>query len=114
VARARAHLDKSGGRGAVVVLPAADIEHYLYKNGYADVIRKAARASGTRSAKRVIKAAVERVSKPGLALLILAEADTRGPGGVPPVLRELALVARQMARGQLGELEHARRMSPRT
>jgi putative ATP-dependent endonuclease of OLD family len=98
-ARARAHMAAGDGDGVVVVLPAADIEHYLYQAGYADVMRKAARTGGTRSAKRVIKAAVERVSKPGLALLIMAEADRRGPDGVPPVLRELALEALRLARG---------------
>jgi len=39
------------------------------------------------------------VTKPGLALIILAEADERGAEGVPPVLRELAEAALRMARG---------------
>ena len=98
-ARANQHLQAHEGGGEVVVLPAKDIEHYLFGHGYADVIRRAARSGGTRSTSKTIKAAVERVSKPGLALLILAEADERGPEGVPPVLRDLAEAAQRIARG---------------
>ncbi len=93
-----AHLHE-GGAGEVVVLPAHDIEHYLFKSGYADVIRAAGRVGRTRSTSRIIKAAVEQVTKPGLALIILAEADERGPEGVPPVLRDLAETALRVARG---------------
>ena len=96
--KAGAHLDE-GGAGEVVVLPAEDIEHYLFKAGYKDVIRSAGGVGGTRSAGKIIKAAVEKVTKPGLALIILAEADERGAEGVPPVLRELAEAALRMARG---------------
>jgi putative ATP-dependent endonuclease of OLD family len=81
-----------------VVLPAKDIEHYLFKNGYGGVIRRAS-GSATRSAGKAIRGAVDRVSKPGLALEILAEADRRGPEGVPPVIRDVAETARRLARG---------------
>ncbi len=94
---ARQHLE-SGGGGEVVVLPAQDIEHYLFKSGYADVIKKAAGIGGTRSSGKLIHAAVEKASKPGLALEILAAADARGPAGVPAVLRDLAEVALRVAR----------------
>ena len=92
------HVPADSG-GEVVVLPAHDIEHYLFKSGYADVIRKAAGTRGSRSAGKLIGAAVEKVSKPGLALEILAAADMRGPAGVPPVLRDLAQTAMRVARG---------------
>jgi putative ATP-dependent endonuclease of OLD family len=94
----RGHLEE-GGAGEVVVLPATDIEHYLFKSGYADVIKGAAGIGRTRSAGKIIKAAVEKVTKPGLALIILAAADERGSHGVPPVLRELAQTALGQARG---------------
>jgi putative ATP-dependent endonuclease of OLD family len=95
---AEAHRAETG-RGVVVTLPADDIEHYLYRNGYADVFRAAARAGTSRSTKRVIRGAVDRVSKPGMALIILAEADERGSDGVPAVLRDLAAQAQRLARG---------------
>jgi hypothetical protein len=47
----------------------------------------------------VIRAAVERTSKPALALEVLAAADERGPDGVPEVLRDLAEAALSSARG---------------
>jgi putative ATP-dependent endonuclease of OLD family len=93
---ARRHLE-SGGQGEIIVLPAKDIEHYLFKTGYAGVIKQASGISGTRAAGRLIHGAVERVSKPGLALEILAAADKRGPDGVPPVMRELAQSAQRLA-----------------
>ncbi len=95
--KATAYIETTGHGGSVVVLPAYDIEHYLFKHGYAGVVKRAAGIGGTRSAKRLIKAATEKVSKPGLALLILAEADERGPDGVPPVMRELVEEARRLA-----------------
>ncbi len=85
-------------RGAVVVLPAKDIEHYLFKSGYAHVFTAAAGSRATRSAGKTIAAAVEKASKPGLALQILADADQRGPEGVPPVIRDLADAALRIAR----------------
>ena len=96
--RVREHLER-GGLGEVVTLPARDIEHYLFSQGYADVIKGAAKVGGTRSTGKIIKAAVEKVTKPGLALIILEAADERGADGVPPVLRELALTALAQARG---------------
>ena len=81
-----------------MVLPARDIEHYLFRSGYADVIKRASGIGGSSSAGRVIKGAVERVSKPGLALEVLAAADERGPEGVPAVIRDLAETALRLAR----------------
>lgn len=97
--KAQAHIDEAGGAGEVVVLPAQDMEHYLFKTGYAGVIRKAAGIGNTRSANKLIHAAVERGSKPGLALVILAAADERGPEGVPPLIAEMAQRAQRLARG---------------
>jgi putative ATP-dependent endonuclease of OLD family len=95
---ARKHIE-ADGEGGVIVLPDRDIEHYLFRNGYADVIRKAAGRSRKRKASEVIRAAIERTSKPGLALVVLAAADGRGADGVPPVIRDLAETARNLARG---------------
>lgn len=97
--KAQAHIDEAGGAGEVVVLPAQDMEQYLFKTGYAGVIRKAAGIGNTRSATKLIHAAVEKGSKPGLALVILAAADERGPEGVPPLIAEMAQRAQRLARG---------------
>jgi putative ATP-dependent endonuclease of OLD family len=94
---ARKHLE-AGGAGEVVVLPARDIENYLFETGYDDVIRLAAGRSRKRKPGEIIHAAIERTSKPSLALEILAAADERGSAGVPPVIRELAVKALELAR----------------
>ncbi len=97
---AKGHQGSGGSaEGVIVVLPAKDIEHYLFRSGYAGVIRQAAHGGGTRAAGRLIRGALERVSKPGLALEILAAADERGPDGVPPVIRDVATTALRLARG---------------
>jgi putative ATP-dependent endonuclease of the OLD family len=98
--RSAAEHRRSGGAGASVILPARDIESYLFEAGYEDVIRTAAGTSRHRDAKEVIRVAIEKMSKPALALEILAAADARGIDGVPPVIRELAETARDLARGQ--------------
>lgn len=90
----------AGGRGEVIVLPDVDIEHYLYRQGYAEVIAEAARRPARGRPRPIIAAAVANVSKPGLALRILAEADRRGPESVPPILRELAESALAMSRAR--------------
>ncbi len=97
---ARGHQQTSGSvDGAIMVLPAKDIEHYLFRTGYASVIKKASGVRGRGDEGRLIHAALERISKPGMALEILADADERGPDGVPPVLCEVAQAALRMARG---------------
>ena len=96
---ARAHQEATGAAdGAVIVLPAKDIERYLFRSGYADVIAKASGVRGRGDEGHLIHAALERISKPGLALEILAVADERGPDGVPPVLRDVAETALRIAR----------------
>jgi putative ATP-dependent endonuclease of OLD family len=97
--RVNEHVATGESVGRVVVLPARDIEHYLFHSGYADVVKAAAHVGGSRSDGKIIKAAVEKVTKPGLALIILEAADERGATGVPTVLRELATSAQASARG---------------
>jgi putative ATP-dependent endonuclease of the OLD family len=97
--RTAAEHRRSGGGGASVTVPARDIENYLFKAGYDDVIRKAAGHTRKRKASEIIRVAIENTSKPALALEILAAADQRGAEGVPPVIRRLAETARDLARG---------------
>jgi putative ATP-dependent endonuclease of OLD family len=97
--RVEAHLAAHPSAGEVVVLPNKDIEGYLFRSGYAEVMAKAGRVSMDGSLGKVIGAAIDRVTKPGLALIVLEAADARGPEGVPPVIRELALTAQRLARG---------------
>jgi putative ATP-dependent endonuclease of OLD family len=100
-ARAAREYSAAGGTASrsVFLLPTTDIEHYLYDTGFADVIREqAGRHTGRENV--IIREAVDRASKPGLALEVLAAADERGADAVPPILRELAERARRAAMGE--------------
>lgn len=97
--RTAAEHRNAGGGGASVMLPARDIENYLFTAGYDDVIREVAGKGRKRQANEIIRVAIENRSKPALALEMLAAADQRGADGVPPVIRELAETAQRLARG---------------
>lgn len=99
-ARSARALLGDGDPARVVELPAPDIEHYLFRNGYARTIAGAAGRPLKGTAGRLIRAAIKRTSKPALALTVLAAADRRGGKGVPPILRDVAETARDLARAQ--------------
>ncbi|MCP3903940.1 MAG: DUF2813 domain-containing protein [Planctomycetes bacterium] len=105
---ARSQLRPGEARTRLLRLNERDIEQYLYRHGFAEVIRKAAGRSpnehgpvDARHLRRLIRDATKRVSKPGLALAILEEANTRGAKGVPKEIRRLAETARDVARRAL-------------
>jgi len=79
-----------------------DIEHYLYRNGFDDVYR---RASGVpdnmpMSPRRVIEKAVHRSSKPDLAIEVAMSAAGRGTDAVPVVLKQMFSRVAWLARGR--------------
>ncbi|EKE77912.1 DUF2813 domain-containing protein [Gallaecimonas xiamenensis] len=79
-------------------LPAKDVEHFFYQEGYQELFTRLARwhqAHGSPS--QVIRAAISRQSKPELALRIAEEAGKRGKEGVPVLLRRLFSQLRQSA-----------------
>ena len=83
-------------------LPAADIEHYLYHNGFEAVFRREAGVGGRSSlnASRIINKAIHHRSKPGMALAVVEEAERLGPGHIPVVIRQLFKRLVAQARGQ--------------
>jgi putative ATP-dependent endonuclease of OLD family len=93
--------------GRLTVLPERDVEHCFWDHGYEEVFRRAAYspASSTAAsvqrkiaAKAVIARAIERHSKPYLAVLLLDAAIDRGPKGVPSPLRRAIEYCIQLAR----------------
>jgi putative ATP-dependent endonuclease of OLD family len=86
---ARQFGEGAGRRDRITVLREPDIEHCFWKYGYAAVFQTAAFASLQTEAppRAVIRRAIERRSKPYLAVLLLDEAIGRGCEGVPPPLR---------------------------
>ena len=95
----------AGGVGAhVTLLKEPDMEHCFWKYGFADVFYKAAfpnpsTAPGKVTPNAVIKRAIERHSKPNLAIRLLDALIDRGPAAVPPPLRNVIETCIRLARG---------------
>lgn len=140
--KAEHYARSSHGLGHVVCLSSVDIEHSFWDSGYADVFIEAAgvdkaplmqtmqqisggnnkkksmsklRAKAMEISRDVIKKAVKRTSKPGLALKI-AEAVTTSGLGVPSDIEHLIYnvvrVARQVGGGEGNYLEGYRAHPP--
>ena len=97
------HAGEGGLRDRVTLLREADIEACFWRHGYADVFRKAAYPTSAEQhanapAKVVIQRAIQRHSKPFLAVLLLDAVIDRGPGGVPPPLRKAIETCVRLAR----------------
>lgn len=82
--------------GKITILQDQDIEHCFWENGYDYVFRRAAGefidTSNDKSGKKtreIIKRAVKRCSKPGLALLLGREMTRPGNPGIPSELEKL-------------------------
>jgi putative ATP-dependent endonuclease of OLD family len=100
-------VEAGSSRDRFTLLQEADIEHCFWKFGYEDVFRKAAwpRSNSFDAswqqrapAKKVIARAIERYSKPWMAVLLLDAVMDRGPKGVPPALRHAIETCVEMAR----------------
>jgi putative ATP-dependent endonuclease of OLD family len=99
---ARALLKGERERDRLTQLPAADIEHYLYHNGFEAVFRREAGVGGrsTLNAGRIINKAIHHRSKPGMALAVVEEAERLGGEHIPPVIRQMFAKVVALARGQ--------------
>jgi putative ATP-dependent endonuclease of OLD family len=79
-----------------------NIEHFFWKNGYADVYIKHARISTSEALNmkpgRVIQRAVKNFSKPYLALSIVKAVNTSGSPGIPLTLKNLIEYCVKLAR----------------
>ena len=91
-AEARKSDRRSGG--TITQLTAQDIERCFWDNGFDDVIRRIAYPGSIPpklSPKTTIRKAIERTSKPFLALSLIEAAGSRGPASVPAVLKSAIL-----------------------
>ena len=78
-----------------------DIEHCFWNSGFADVIKRVANSRtqlGGGAATAAIRKAIEKTSKPFLALSLIDAVAERGPGSVPASLREMVVSAIMQAR----------------
>jgi putative ATP-dependent endonuclease of OLD family len=110
VAEAEQHLNGDRRSARISRLPRRDIERCFWYHGYEHVYRRAAGLQEVESAGKgalrpgsVIARAVRARSKPYLALTVAEEAATRGPEGVPPVLRRAIEASLALARASVRE-----------
>ncbi len=92
----------------LTTLPEPDIEHCLWRHGYADVYRKYSRLKGRQledlSPGKVIQAAVRKQSKPFLALSVVEAVAADGSPGIPVMLQEMIRRCVDIARNAPGRL----------
>lgn len=94
--------DKQREREHLTVLPALDMEHFLYREGFDDVYFRIAQlpAKMQMNTRRIIGKAIQRSSKPDLAIEVAAEARRRGVEAIPPLLRKMFSCVLWLARGR--------------
>ncbi len=93
-------LGPAGLKTPVTVLREPDIEHCFWRHGFSDVIAEVANVAdpSKTTSSRVIRKAIERTSKPFLALTLIDAAARRGPESVPPILRRVIEATVALAR----------------
>jgi len=86
----------------LTALPAMDMEHFMYRQGFADVFHRVAMipVNVPMNMRRVIIKAIHRSSKPDLAIEVAAEAGRRGVESVPTLLRKMFSRVLWLARGK--------------
>lgn len=84
--------DKHNLDDYLTILPAKDIENFLFKNGFSHVYKMAAYGSAQyvdMPVSRIIQKAIHRTSKPDLAIAICDDAKTRGITSIPNLFSRL-------------------------
>lgn len=85
----------------LTALPAPDMEHFLYREGFSDVYHRVAGLPDKvpMPVRRIIHKAIQRSSKPDLAIEVALAAGQRGPEAMPPLLRQMFARVVWLARG---------------
>lgn len=75
------------------MLPALDMEHFMYRQGFSDVFHRVAQIPENvpMNMRKIIAKAIHRSSKPDLAIEVAMEAGRRGVEAVPTLLRKNVL-----------------------
>ncbi|MDO5054426.1 MAG: DUF2813 domain-containing protein [Pasteurella oralis] len=85
----------------ITMLPKRDIEHFFYVNGFADVFIHLAQWETTSNyypMAKVIQRAIQRTSKPDLAIALSNEITKRGSQSIPLVFKRLFSKVLSLAR----------------
>ena len=105
-ASARAFVRPGADAERITLLPVRDIENCFWHAGYEHVFRRLAfpnGAPGSASPRQVISKAIERRSKPFVALQLVEAAAEQGAAGVPAVLRQMIETCVKLARTGAGQ-----------
>ncbi|HHB7634612.1 ATP-dependent endonuclease [Klebsiella pneumoniae] len=94
--------DRELERDHLTSLPALDMEHFMYRQGFDDVYHRVAQIPDNvpMNMRRVITKAVHRSSKPDLAIEVAMEAGRRGVDAVPTLLKKMFSRVLWLARGR--------------
>lgn len=99
---AKSFMDKLEVHHRLTSLPAFDMEHFMYREGFMHVYRRVSGYpdSAPIAPRRIIEKAIHRSSKPDLAIEIALEAKKLGIDSVPLLLRKLFTRLVGLARGK--------------
>ena len=94
--------DRELERDHLTSLPALDMEHFMYRQGFDDVYHRVAQIPDNvpMNMRRVITKAIHRSSKPDLAIEVAMEAGGRGVDAVPTLLKKMFSRVLWLARGR--------------
>ncbi|EPG8538392.1 ATP-dependent endonuclease [Klebsiella pneumoniae] len=94
--------DRELERDHLTSLPALDMEHFMYRQGFDDVYYRVAQIPDNvpMNMRRVITKAIHRSSKPDLAIEVAMEAGRRGVDAVPTLLKKMFSRVLWLARGR--------------
>lgn len=89
-------------RDHLTVLPAPDMEHFMYRNGFKDVYHRVAQLPENvpLSSHKIIIKAIHRSSKPDLAIEVAMAAAERGCDAIPGLIRGMFSRVLWLARGR--------------
>lgn len=89
-------------RDHLTALPALDMEHYMYRQGFSDVFHRIAQLPPNvpMNTRRIITKAISRSSKPDLAIEVALEAGRRGENAIPSLLKNMFSRVIWLARGR--------------
>ncbi|CNI57003.1 ATP-dependent endonuclease [Yersinia rohdei] len=93
---------RSHERDRLTILPAPDMEHFLYRAGFDEVYHRisAIPVNAKMQPRKVIEKAIHRTSKPDLAIEVTNQARERGVESIPPLLKKMFSRVVWLARGR--------------
>ncbi|PWC10401.1 ATP-dependent endonuclease [Brenneria roseae subsp. americana] len=96
------HQQGDSERDHLTVLPALDMEHYMYREGFSHVYHRIAQLPEKvpLSMHKIIVKAIHRSSKPDLAIEVAMEAASMGGDAIPPLIRSMFSRVLWLARGR--------------